>query len=147
MSKYRMYSLVLKQLSPIQKGVQMGHSIAEYGNLCNQSSDYIQWVNVDKTIIMLDGGTYPEMKESMDFLMNIRIPFAAFYEEDLGGLLTSISFIVDDRIYDTKLYPSYEEELTDDVMTASESPTWLIEMGGTESLRLRNFIFSKRLAM
>lgn len=79
--------------------------------------------------------------------MNIRIPFAAFYEEDLGGLLTSISFIVDDRIYDTKLYPSYEEELTDDVMTASESPTWLIEMGGTESLRLRNFIFSKRLAM
>ena len=44
----------------------------------------------------------------------------------------------------TKLYPSYEEELTNNVMTVSESPTWLIEMGGTKSLRLRNFIFSKK---
>lgn len=142
-----MYSLVLRQLSPIQKGVQMGHAIAEYGNLCNKLVEYIQWVNVDKTIIMLDGGTYPEMKENRDFLTGMRVPNACFYEDDPGGLLTAITFIADDRIWDTKLYPSYEEELTDDVLSASESPNWLIEMGGMEGLKLRNFIFSKRLAM
>lgn len=142
-----MYSLVLRQLSPIQKGVQMGHAIAEYGNLCSKLVEYIQWVNVDKTIIMLDGGTYPEMKENRDFLTGMRVPNACFYEDDLGGLLTAITFIADDRIWDTKLYPSYEEELTDDVLSASESPNWLIEMGGMEGLKLRNFIFSKRLAM
>lgn len=142
-----MYSLVLRQLSPIQKGVQMGHAIAEYGNLCSKLAEYIQWVNVDKTIIMLDGGTYQEMKENRDFLTGMRVPNACFYEDDLGGLLTAITFIADDRIWDTKLYPSYEEELTDDVLSASESPNWLIEMGGMEGLKLRNFIFSKRLSM
>ena len=35
MSKYRMYSLVLRQLSPIQKGVQSAHSIVEYANKLN----------------------------------------------------------------------------------------------------------------
>ena len=28
----RMYSLVLRQLNPIQKGVQTTHSVVEYGN-------------------------------------------------------------------------------------------------------------------
>lgn len=147
MNRYRMYSLVLRQLSPIQKGVQTAHAVAEYGNTCSKLAEYIQWVNVDKTIIMLDGGTYPEMKECRDFLTGMKVPNACFYEDDLGGLLTTITFIVDDRVWDTKLYPSYEEELTDDVMSASESPIWLIEMGGSENLKLRNFIFSKRLSI
>ena len=31
--KFKMYCIVLKQLSPIQKGVQAAHAIVEYGNL------------------------------------------------------------------------------------------------------------------
>ena len=54
-----MYSLVLRQLSPMQKGVQSAHSIVEYINKFHKSSEYIQWVNVGKIIIVLDGGTYP----------------------------------------------------------------------------------------
>ena len=88
-----MYSLVLRQLSPIQKGVQSAHSIVEYANKFYKLSEYIQWVNVDKTIIMLDGGTYPELKECRDRLIELGIPVASFYEEDLGNILTSISFI------------------------------------------------------
>ena len=69
-----MYSLVLRQLSPIQKGVQSAHSIVEYINRYYKSSEYIQWVNVDKTIIMLDGGTYPELTECRDALAELGVP-------------------------------------------------------------------------
>ena len=145
MGKYRMYSLVLRQLSPIQKGVQSSHSIVEYINKFYKSSEYIHCVNVDKTIIMLDGGTYQEMKECRDTLAELGVPYMAFYEQDLGNLITSISFLVEDKVWDTKTYPSYEEEL--DGASDSENPVWLIMMGGRRNLKLRNFLFSKRLSM
>ena len=145
MGKYRMYSLVLRQLSPIQKGVQSSHSIVEYINRFYKSSEYIQWVNVDKTIIMLDGGTYPELKECRDALAELGVPYAAFYEEDLGNILTSISFLVEDKVWDSENYPAYEEDL-DDSSDSSEQPIWLIMMGGKRNLAFRNFLKSKRLA-
>ena len=146
MGKYRMYSLVLRQLSPIQKGVQSTHSIVEYINKFYKSSEYIQWVNVDKTIIMLDGGTYPEMQECRNILADLRVPYAAFYEEDLGNIMTSISFLVEDKVWDSKTYPAYEEDL-EDVSSESENPIWLIMMGGRRNLEFRNFLASKRLSM
>lgn len=146
MGKYRMYSLVLRQLSPIQKGVQSSHSIVEYIKRFYKSSEYIQWVNVDKTIIMLDGGTYPEMQECRNTLAELGVPYAAFYEEDLGRIVTSISFLVEDKVWDSETYPADEEEL-DELASDSEDPVWLIVMGGKRNLKLRNFLKSKRLAM
>lgn len=140
-----MYSLVLRQLSPIQKGVQSAHSIVEYIHRFHKSSEYIQWVNVDKTIIMLDGGTYQEMKECRDTLADLGVPYMAFYEQDLGNLITSISFLVEDKIWDHKTYPSYEEELEDN--SSESDPVWLIEMGGKRNLELRKFLSSKKLSM
>ena len=144
MGKYRMYSLVLRQLSPMQKGVQSAHSIVEYINKFYKSSEYIQWVNVDKTIIMLDGGTYPELKQCRDTLAELGVPYAAFYEEDLGNIATAISFLVEDRVWDTENYPAYEDELD---ASDSDNPVWLIMMGGRRNLAFRNFLKSKRLAM
>ena len=141
-----MYSLVLRQLNPIQKGVQQSHSIVEYINRFYKSSEYIQWVNVDKTIIMLDGGTYPELKECRDTLAELGVPYAAFYEEDLGNILTSISFLVEDKVWDSENYPAYEEDL-DDSSDSSEQPIWLIMMGGKRNLAFRNFLKSKKLAI
>lgn len=141
-----MYSLVLRQLNPIQKGVQSSHSIVEYVRKFYKSSEYIQWVNVDKTIIMLDGGTYPELTECRDKLAELGVPYAAFYEEDLGNIVTSISFLVEDKVWDSENYPSFEEDL-DDVSSESENPVWLIMMGGKRNLAFRNFLKSKRLAM
>lgn len=143
MGKYRMYSLVLRQLSPIQKGVQSAHSIVEYIKKFHKSSEYIQWVNVDKTIIILDGGTFKEMRECRETLENLGVPYAVFYEEDLGNLVTSISFLVEDKVWDYKNYPSFEEELDDE----SENPVWLITMGGKRNLEFRKFLSSKRLSM
>lgn len=141
-----MYSLVLRQLSTIQKGVQSSHSIVEYIKKFYKSSEYIQWVNVDKTIIILDGGTYPELKECRDTLADLGVPYAAFYEEDLGNIVTSISFLVEDKVWDSENYPSFEEDL-DDVSSESENPVWLIMMGGKRNLAFRNFLKSKRLAV
>lgn len=143
MGKYRMYSLVLRQLSPIQKGVQSAHSIVEYIKKFHKSSEYIHWVNVDKTIIMLDGGTFKEMRECRETLESLGVQYAAFYEEDLGNLVTSISFLVEDKVWDYKNYPSFEEELDDE----SENPVWLITMGGKRNLEFRKFLSSKRLSM
>ena len=140
-----MYSLVLRQLSPIQKGVQSAHSIVEYANKFHKLTEYIQWVNVDKTIIMLDGGTYQEMKECRDTLSDLGVPYSTFYEQDLGNLLTSISFLVEDKVWDSKTYPSYEDEL--DESSDSENPIWLIMMGGKRNLEFRKFLSSKRLSM
>lgn len=146
MGKFRMYSLVLRQLSPIQKGVQSAHSIVEYIHKFHKSTDYIQWVNVDKTIIMLDGGTYQDMKECRDILAELGVPYAAFYEPDLGNLMTSISFLVEDKVWDHDTYPAYEDEL-DENSSDSENPVWLIIMGGKRNLEFRKFLSSKRLSM
>lgn len=140
-----MYSLVLRQLNPIQKGVQSAHSIVEYSKNFYKSTEYIQWVNVDKTIIILDGGTYGELKECRDILIKLEVPHAVFYEEDLGNIMTSISFLVEDKIWDSKSYPAYEDEL-DENSSESENPVWLIMMGGKRNLTLRNFIKSKKLS-
>ena len=153
MAKYRMYSLVLRQLSPMQKGVQASHSMMDYAFKFHKRTEFIHWANVDKTVIILDGGTYPELKECRDFLNELEVPFTCFYEEDLGDLMTSISFILEDKIWDTKSYPTYEDELCmpflgDQVEDtgSSEGPDWLKSMGGLRNLKLRNFIFSKKLS-
>lgn len=92
-----MYSLVLRQLNPIQKGVQTAHAVAEYVSLYNNKRECEQWVKVDKTLIILDGGTSPEMESLVVILNDIGIDFALFKEPDLNDLTTSICFIVDEE--------------------------------------------------
>ena len=94
---------------------------------------------------MLDGGTYPELKECRDALAELGVPYAAFYEEDLGNILTSVSFLVEDKVWDSENYPAYEDEL--DEASDSDQPVWLIMMGGKRNLAFRNFLKSKRLSM
>lgn len=142
-----MYSLVLRQLSPIQKGVQSAHSIVEYATKFHRSTEYAQWSTVDKTIIILDGGTYQEMKEAREFLKSMNVPYDVFHEPDLGDIVTSFSFLVEDKVWDSKSYPSFEDEDPIDYESdSSDGPTWLQEMGGVRNLKLRNFLKSKRLS-
>lgn len=145
MSKYRMYSLVLRQLSPIQKGVQSAHSIVEYCSKFDRRSEFIQWVHVDKTIIVLDGGTYNDMRECENFLSELKVPYTVFYEEDLNNLLTSISFIVDDKVWDDKTYPTFDD-IDLETSDSDDIPAWLNDMGGIRNYKLRNFLKKKRLS-
>ena len=104
---YRMYCLVLRQLSPIQKGVQSAHSIVEYADKYGYTIEYLTWSRVNKTIIMLDGGTLLELNDIIEVLEENEIKYAVFREEDLGDIITSISILVDERVFDRKAYPDF----------------------------------------
>ena len=154
----RMYSMVLRQLNPIQKGVQTTHGVVEYANKYASDEEYRQWAKTDKTLIVLDGGTYQEMVRIYDSLKELGMKFADFQEPDLNYLTTSITFLVDERVWNREQYPSWESlpqcpcvidgnmQAPDpnDYMTYNE---WVEMMGGAANVELRELIFSKKLSM
>ena len=154
----RMYSLVLRQLNPIQKGVQTTHGVVEYANKYSSDEECRQWAETDKTLIMLDGGTYQEMVRIYDTLKELGMKIGEFQEPDLNYLTTSITFLADERVWNREQYPSWETlpqcpctidgnmQAPDpnDYMTYNE---WVEMMGGAANVELRNLIFSKKLSM
>ena len=153
-----MYSLVLRQLNPIQKGVQTTHGVVEYANKYSSDEEYRQWAETDKALIVLDGGTYQEMVRIYDTLKELGMKFADFQEPDLNYLTTSITFLADERVWNREQYPSWETlpqcpcvidgnmQAIDpnDYMTYNE---WVEMMGGAANVELRELIFSKKLSM
>ena len=154
----RMYSMVLCQLNAIQKGVQTTHGVVEYANKYASDEEYKQWAETDKTLIVLDGGTYQEMVRIYDTLKELGIKFADFQEPDLNYLTTSITFLADERVWNREQYPSWESlpqcpcsidgnmQAPDpnDYMTYNE---WVEMMDGAANVELRELIFSKKLSM
>ena len=45
---YRMYCFVERHLSALDKGIQLAHSIVEYGNIKDKSDEYSIWSHRDK---------------------------------------------------------------------------------------------------
>lgn len=154
----RMYSMVLRQLNPIQKGVQTTHGVVEYANKYASDEEYKQWAETDKTLIVLDGGTYQEMVRVYDSLKELGIKIGEFQEPDLNYLTTSITFLADERVWNREQYPSWESlpqcpcaidgnmQAPDpnDYMTYNE---WVEMMGGVANVELRELIFSKKLSL
>ena len=156
--KQRMYSLVLRQLSPIQKGVQTTHSVVEYANNYGHDKEYHQWAETDKTLIILDGGTFQDMEDICESLKEWEVKFAKFQEPDLNYLTTAITFLVDERVWNRVLYPSWENlpQCPLDIDNNMDSPDpndymtyneWVEMMGGAVNVDLRKLIFSKNLSM
>lgn len=54
---YKMYFLVLYNLSPIQQGIQAGHAAVEYMLAYWHKKDCDNRATNDKTFIILNGGT------------------------------------------------------------------------------------------
>ena len=154
----RMYSMVLRQLNPIQKGVQTTHGVVEYANKYASDEEYKQWAETDKTLIVLDGGTYQEMVRIYDTLKELGIKFDDFQEPDLNYLTTSITFLADERVWNRVQYPSWESlsqypfaidgkmQMLDpnDYILYEE---WVEMMGGAANVELRKVIFSKKLSL
>lgn len=142
--EYRMYSLVLRQLNGINKGIQTAHAALEYANKFQKNKDYKRYINHDKTMIMLDGGTLPDLVNIAYQLDDAFINFAAFQEPDLGDIVTSIVFIADERVwnrdYDYENFCHGDEE-------NSCYEEWVESIGGLKNLELRNILAGKRLSM
>ena len=154
----RMYSLVLRQLNPIQKGVQTTHGVVEYANKYASDEEYRQWAETDKTLIMLDGGTYQEMVRIYDMLKELGMKIGEFQEPDLNYLTTSITFLADERVWNREQYPSWETlpQCPGTILGGMPTPDpkeymsydeWVEMMGGAANVELRKLIFSKKLSL
>ena len=124
----RMYGLVPYNISPIQQAIQFGHAVVEYGQKMkylgehNQSLNiqYNDWADNWKTFIILNGGTtnhrvdeqgmpFGTLNNHLLILEENKIDFATFSEPDLGDQLTAIVFVVDERVFNRKKYPDFED--------------------------------------
>jgi len=132
----RMYGLTPYNISPIQQAIQFGHAVVEYGQkvkeneLCgvlppmasNAMSVYNDWANNWKTFIILNGGTsnhsqnrYSDedyvgtMEQNLKTLDDNGVDLSTFYEPDLNDMLSAIVFIVDERVFNKKDYPDFED--------------------------------------
>ena len=175
----RMYSMVLRQLTPMQKGIQALHSVVEYGEMVKQDNiselakkTYEAWANRDKTMIVLDAGTSVDLVDVIFKLKELGVPHTVFHEPDLYGCITSVCFVADERVWDTKKYPTYDQYVADYNNKQNElnstdmggikllnavyiiPPTkemWQATTFGTIDpepyLALRDLIFSKKLSM
>lgn len=170
--KWRMYGLVPYNISPIQQGIQFGHAVVEYGLYANEAQgntlkDYLDWANNDKVFIILNGGTTnkaPIVQSVNDFKGSLNnhlarleengLPLSTFYEEDLGDQLTAVTFLVDERVWDTDTYLDFdyalhhdpEMKLTDMKFRKERYIRWLNEIGGKQNEFLREFLKQFELA-
>lgn len=159
--EYRMYSMVLRQLTPIQKGIQSAHAVVDYARKAQNESvgfdvvaGYAQWADTDKTLIVLDAGTSQDLEESINFLKDNNIVHAVFKEPDLYGMPTAVCFLADERVWNCEAYPDYEHYMTlSSAMPLDIKPgigSWIVDIFDNVDpkpiLNLREFIFSKKLS-
>lgn len=166
----RMYGLVPYNISPIQQGIQFGHAVVEYGQKFKNDEIYNEWANSHKTFIILNGGTTNNklsfsnvdglkycgtLNNHLAKIENIGINFSSFYEPDLGDQLTAFVFIVDERVFNKKLYPDYEDWLLNEKSIMSDpnifeesqlKEKWINLIGGDKNLKLRDLLKDLRLA-
>ena len=154
--KYRMYGLVPYNISPIQQGIQFGHGVVEYlmNNMNKPETQY--WANDDKTFIILNGGTTNNFEGELGtlnkHLLTLKekgILVSTFNEPDLGNQLTSVNFLIDERVWDTEIYPDYSGVQYwggDAFKRSPEYLSWVESIGGETNVWLRNFLRQFRLA-
>ena len=156
--EYRMYGLVPYNLSPIQQGIQFGHGVVEYMMVNMNKPETQIWANRDKTFIILNGGTtnlnygrFGTLNKHADVLEENGIIISKFYEPDLGDQLTSINFLVDERIWNYEKYPSQfvggSVSNGFDVYYMPETDEEYVKrLGGEKNVWLRNFLKQFKLA-
>ena len=185
----RMYGLVPYNISPIQQAIQFGHAVVEYGQKMKYLGEHKQYLNTQyndwadnwKTFIILNGGTtnhrsniedglpFGSLNQHVLTLMDNGVDFAQFNEPDLGDQLTAVVFIVDERVFNKKKYPDFEDWVVKNygnlitgegsvyqiARRIKESPSsddqkvyqsWIKTIGGQKNVFLRDFLKSFKLA-
>lgn len=90
----KMYVFVARHLSPIQKGVQAAHAVAEFVFEHKEISCVRDWVNLHKTLVMLDVSNNIKFLEIQQALQAYGVKFTEFKEPDLGNITTAIAVII-----------------------------------------------------
>jgi hypothetical protein len=176
--RVRLYSLVMYNISGIQAGIQAKHSgielaMAHAGDDV-EDNDFLEWAKYHKTVILKNGGTSNNGKESyygyaprkgsmelhLEKLLENGVKAIPFYEPDLNYSMSSIDFIVDERVYNKVKYPNYEpsenENLERDILVTNNFDlykdskadgdlsqgflNWVESIGGEKNLFLRLYV-------
>lgn len=173
--EYRMYGLVPYNISSIQSGIQYGHAVVEYGQNVRGAGKseeiYNKWATKDKTFIILNGGTtnedesskwYGTLQQHRDKLRENKILFSEFIEPDLNNTLTSVVFLVDERVFLKDVYSDFVPEKlpylgrgkkhSEKVVNELENKNkenykkWEDKIGGPKNAFLRDFLKDFKLA-
>ena len=149
----RMYFFVPYQLTGIQQGIQCGHAVEQYAQNYKNDPEYMDYVKNHRTWIVLNGGTTNSNLHNLGSLNHIlidlrgaQIKHGYFHEPDLNNSLTAVCFLCDERVYDFVKYPDYIELSEGSDLGDIDYEDWLVQMGGDETLFLRELIRGKRLA-
>ena len=109
--EFRMYGFVNYQLTGIQMGIQFSHALTEYSLVNFNSNDYLDWAKYWKTVILLNGGTTNNnterlgtLNQTYNTLLENGVICSSFNEPDLGDQMTAITFIIDERVFNRKVY-------------------------------------------
>jgi len=180
----RMYFFVPYNISEIQKGIQCGHAALRYARLYSADNPEV-WDFVDnhETWIILNGGTTNEtrdfdgiaegtLNQIADGLQENGTMFSYFIEPDLNNALTSLCFLLDERVFNKKDYPDFIDYLITNhndvyvkkvnekfkemlnignleelaVEFPEEYKEWVRLLGGMKNVFLRELIKGKKLA-
>lgn len=159
-----MYGLVPFSISPIQQAIQFGHGVVEYMrhhySYCEETPCN-KWADEDKTFIILNGGTTNNKPESLGTLnkhcttlQENGVVFSTFQEPDLGDQLTSVNFLVDERVWDKEKYPDRDLSgnliISTNMLAVHQTPeseeSYTKRLGGERNVFLREFLKQFRLA-
>jgi hypothetical protein len=161
----RMYGIVPYNISPIQQAIQFGHAVVEYGqnvksyDLINniELKKYNDWADSWKTFIILNGGTsnhsinrYHQtdepfvgtMESNLITLEQNNVEIATFYEPDLNDMLSAVVFIVDERVFNKKDYPDFEDWVIENYgdLLKSNSSNYKSSYQAAKSMKLSNSV-------
>lgn len=178
----RMYSLVPYNLLGIQMGIQHEHSVVQNvvknvieKVLAGEEMDdkFKFWATEWKTSIVLNGGTSNEghmvrhgfrdvwyvgsMQQYLEKLNEAGINVSTFYEPDLNSMLTGISLIADERVFNRRLYKDFVETPYDIEVDGIDEESvrrwednnemnramWVKKIGGDKNAFLRTFLDPK----
>lgn len=181
----RMYFFTSGNISNIYKGIQAGHTALRYARMFSTEHPEV-WDFVDnhETWIILNGGTTNEqrdfdgipegtMNQIADQLQKNDIMFSYFIEPDLNNALTSLCFLLDERVFNKKEYPDFIDYIFNIKMYAEAKAAtsaenyimlknqsmenlqemfpeyykeWVRFLGGVKNVFLRELIKGKKLA-
>lgn len=104
----RGYFLTNMYLSPIQRGIQAAHCMHDmfvtysYHTTTPAYDKLWEWAESHKTMIVLHGGTSEDLNDVFTLLMNNieDYPFEKFHEPGIGGALTCVGVVLDERMLD-----------------------------------------------
>lgn len=114
-NEWRLYSFVNFYLSPLQYGLQTAHCAVDLVRTFGETEAVTEWADFDKTIIILNGGAQPQLKDIYETLSwaysKTKLPYAAFYEDEgLNNALTCVSVLLPAAVWERSVEDFWREE-------------------------------------